>query len=130
MKKNLVYSNTLFPRQKNVLSKKNTASRKLSSINALFKPTLEIQKSWGMKNTAKIATILDLRKAFDTVSHKHLLNVHIDLASDGQNKNSCLPIYQTEVKVRIGNQLPSWKTTGVDVPQGSALGTTYNFIYK
>ena len=82
------------------------------------------------KSRAKRATFLDLRKDFDTVNRKHLLNVLLDLGFRGPVQELMSSyLSNRSQRVKIGNQLSSWKTFEVGVSLGSVLGPLIFILY-
>ena len=88
-----------------------------------------------MKNPAKRATSLDLRKAFDTVNHKHLLNLLLNLGFRGpvQELMSSYLSNRSQnagIGYELSNEISSWENIGVRAPQGSVLRPLLFFLYK
>ena len=74
----------------------------------------------GNEKSSKKSYIFEVTRNFDTVNHKHLLNVFLDLGFRGPVQEIMSSyLSNRSQRVKIGNQLSSWKTNEIGVPHGS-----------
>ena len=101
----------------------------LRNVDFLLVPVLIVLFN-AHKKPSKRATFLDLRKAFDTVNHKRLFNVLLDLGFRGPKKELLSSYLSSRSqRVKIGNQLSTWKTIEFGVPHGSVLRPLLFVLY-
>ena len=111
----------------NLLSENQHGFRpKLSTETALMQVTDRIYDNID-RNKISLLLLLDLSKAFDSVSHKILINKCIEFKIDPSWFQSYLSNRQQSV--RIGSSLSSKELVSFGVPQGSILGPLLFLIY-
>ena len=112
----LNHSNILYSRQYGFTTKKNTTQ----ALSDLLFTVNKLQKN---KNNHVVAIFLDFKKAFDLVSHSHLIYKLYKMGIRG-NVLKMLHNYLSNRKsrVKIGNVTSQIETVTSGVPQGSLLG--------
>ena len=116
--------------ENNILSKKQHGFRKKkSTLSAIVEFLHDVYKDQAMMQDTFVV-FLDLKKAFDTVSHKILLN---KLKNIGLDEKSILwfnsYLHHRIQKTTINNEISSERSIIYGVPQGSILGPTLFTIY-
>ena len=116
--------------ENNILSKKQHGFRKKkSTLSAIveFLHDVYIDQSF-MRDT--FVVFLDLKKAFDTVSHIILLNKLKQIGLDRYSENWFRSYLQNRTqRTIINSEISSEKNITYGVPQGSILGPTLFTIY-
>ena len=110
-------------------SKQHGFRKKKSTISAIVEFLHDVYKDQST-NQDTFVVFLDLKKAFDTVSHKILIN-KLKIIGLDQNSVSWFGSYlENRVqKTTINSQISSERIISYGVPQGSILGPTLFTIY-
>lgn len=114
----------------NFLSNKQYGFRSKSSTLSATIDLLTTIKTSNDKRMISLGILIDLKKAFDTVSHKLLLNKLENMGLSG----SALGIYQSYLSnrkqvVRVGRTISDTHDVICGIPQGSILGPLLFLVY-
>ena len=102
---------------------------KRSTIQTVFEYTTDLYQNFN-KYKDTVAVYVDLRKAFDTVSHEILLRKLKDFKLSDKYHNIFLNYLKNrQQQTLINNTVSKLMPVPYGVPQGSVLGPTFFILY-
>ena len=87
------------------------------------------RRNYSTQHTLLSALLMDLSKAFDCLNHDLTTKLNAYGFSSSPLNFTLSYLSQRKQRVKINGSFSEWKTTSVDVPQGSVLGPLLFNIY-